>query len=183
MNNEKNIDYTLFSKLQNMTKTLNEHYKTSNINPDSQELSFEFIVGSLFPNIFNNITKQLSDEHTKGYIEGFNTKIEKDKDVYPITMSGMYKDYETIYNLLIQIKYALWNCGYGLNDAGFHGWGEESLKQLWDNYNIFDKEIDILIYYCQYMLNMELNPKAWEEYRDKKEKENLKKIAGKENND
>ena len=95
----------------------------------------------------------------------------------------MYKDYETIYNLLIQIKYTLWNCGYSLDDAGYHGWGGEPLEQLWNNYDIFNKEIDILIYYCQYMLNMELNPKAWEEYRDKKEKENLKKIAGKENND
>lgn len=37
---------------------------------ESEEILFSFIVGSLFPNAWDNIQACLRDEHTKGYIEG-----------------------------------------------------------------------------------------------------------------
>lgn len=37
---------------------------------DEVEISFEFIVGSLFPSVLTNIQNALKDEHTKGFIEG-----------------------------------------------------------------------------------------------------------------
>lgn len=37
---------------------------------ESEEILFSFVIGSLFPDAWNNIQASLRDEHTKGYIEG-----------------------------------------------------------------------------------------------------------------
>lgn len=37
---------------------------------EDSDVSFEFIVGSCFPNILNNIKQELRKEHTLGFIEG-----------------------------------------------------------------------------------------------------------------
>lgn len=44
--------------------------KERGIDPD---ISFEYIIGSLFPTIFQNIMNRLADEHTKGFIDGYAT--------------------------------------------------------------------------------------------------------------
>ena len=35
-----------------------------------KEVSFEFIVGSLFPNVLNNIKEEMRRQYTLGYAEG-----------------------------------------------------------------------------------------------------------------
>lgn len=41
------------------------------INPtDDTEISFEYVVGSCFPNIYKNIQTALRAQYTKGYAEG-----------------------------------------------------------------------------------------------------------------
>ena len=37
---------------------------------DDDEVSFEYIVGSCFPNIYNNITEEIRRQYTLGYIQG-----------------------------------------------------------------------------------------------------------------
>ena len=39
---------------------------------DNSEISFEFIVGSLFPNVMKNIKKELMYQYTKGYTDGYS---------------------------------------------------------------------------------------------------------------
>lgn len=36
----------------------------------AEEISFEFIVGSLFPTIYNSIITELNQSYTKGYLQG-----------------------------------------------------------------------------------------------------------------
>lgn len=38
---------------------------------DNMELSFEFIIGSLFPDAFDNYLSQLKDVKMKGFAEGY----------------------------------------------------------------------------------------------------------------
>lgn len=39
-------------------------------NDDATEVSFEFIIASLFPTSWNNITTALNNQYTQGYIQG-----------------------------------------------------------------------------------------------------------------
>lgn len=41
---------------------------------DSDLVSFEYIVGSCFPNIYENIKTEIRTAYTKGYIEGLSSK-------------------------------------------------------------------------------------------------------------
>ena len=36
---------------------------------DGDEISFSFLIGSLFPDAWKNIQQALKDEHMKGYLE------------------------------------------------------------------------------------------------------------------
>lgn len=38
-------------------------------NFDGDEISFSFLIGSLFPDAWKNIQQALKDEHMKGYLE------------------------------------------------------------------------------------------------------------------
>ena len=37
---------------------------------DKDEVSFEFIIGSCFPDIYNNIQEEMRRQHAMGYAEG-----------------------------------------------------------------------------------------------------------------
>jgi hypothetical protein len=41
---------------------------------DDIELSFEFVIGSLFPNVYKNVMDSITDAYTKGYIAGLNDR-------------------------------------------------------------------------------------------------------------
>ena len=60
------VQYEKFKKLAAAIEEL----KPTN----DSELSFEFIVGSLFPNILDNIKKEIMNQYTKGYLTGLNEK-------------------------------------------------------------------------------------------------------------
>lgn len=43
-------------------------------------LSFEYVIASFFPNIYQKMLVLLKDEHTQGYIEGYNDGIKENKE-------------------------------------------------------------------------------------------------------
>lgn len=53
------------------------------INPtDDTEVSFEYLVGSCFPDIMENIKKEMRRQYTNGYAEGLKREsIEEDEEV------------------------------------------------------------------------------------------------------
>ena len=53
------VDKKTFDKMAN---AINKH--------DMKEITFEFIVGSCFPHIMNNIKEEMRRQYTLGYIEG-----------------------------------------------------------------------------------------------------------------
>ena len=40
---------------------------------DSDEVSFEFIIGRCFPDIYNNIQEEMRRQHAMGYAEGLKS--------------------------------------------------------------------------------------------------------------
>lgn len=50
-------------------KKIMERLEKTNLN-DESEITFEFLVGSCFPDILNNIKTEIHKQYTKGYIEG-----------------------------------------------------------------------------------------------------------------
>ena len=50
------------------------------INPtDDTEISFEYLVGSCFPNVLKNIKQALHTQYTNGYVEGLREKKKKNE--------------------------------------------------------------------------------------------------------
>ena len=44
---------------------------------DETEISFEFLVGSCFPDIMDNIKKVIAEQYTQGYIDGLTDREER----------------------------------------------------------------------------------------------------------
>lgn len=44
------------------------------------EISFEYLVGSLFPDIFNQVEERIHLAYTQGYIDGMSERLEDSND-------------------------------------------------------------------------------------------------------
>lgn len=65
------IDKTKFKQLKKLVERIEKEPHLQD-RLEETEISLEFLLGNLFPSVYNNMTSALKDEHTKGYIEGFN---------------------------------------------------------------------------------------------------------------
>ena len=57
------------------------------INPtDDTEISFEYLIGSCFPNVLKNIKQALHTQYTNGYVEGLREgKSKNEKNSKPLS--------------------------------------------------------------------------------------------------
>lgn len=62
----KKLDTVKLSRL----KKIIELIERNNNNSEEIEVSFEYMIASCFPRVWNNIQERLSYEHTQGYIQG-----------------------------------------------------------------------------------------------------------------
>lgn len=65
------LDTVKLSRIKAAVDSIEKHYTESPERLKDVEVSFEYIIGSFFPNIWNKIQDTLKEEHTKGFIEGF----------------------------------------------------------------------------------------------------------------
>lgn len=63
---DKPIDIVKLSRLKHVISSAEKH----NHDDIDMDISFEFIIASCFPKIYDNIKNRLAFEHTQGYIEG-----------------------------------------------------------------------------------------------------------------
>lgn len=74
MDKEINLENRItvsFGKLKKITESLEKtHMKNNDL------VSFEYVVGSCFPNVFENIQTEIRAAYTQGYIDGINAKEE-----------------------------------------------------------------------------------------------------------
>ena len=62
-------------KITTKMETLTKVYKILKKN-HIEEVSFEFLVGSCFPNVMDNIKEEMRRQYTMGYVEGQKNKDE-----------------------------------------------------------------------------------------------------------
>lgn len=62
----KELDFVKLSRLKKIIDLLEKNNQTE----EDIDVAFEYIIASCFPRVWGNIQKILSEEHTKGYIEG-----------------------------------------------------------------------------------------------------------------
>lgn len=82
MNND--IDYVSLARLERMVESLSKHPYLED--KEEIQVSFEYIVGSLFPDILDNI----KDEITKSYIQGYNDGIKNKENENQISDRRRY---------------------------------------------------------------------------------------------
>lgn len=58
-------------KIKRMIESVEKHYEADLERIADIDLSFEFVIASLFPDIFKRIEEKINHEHTLGFIEGY----------------------------------------------------------------------------------------------------------------
>lgn len=51
---------------------IEEHYKDCPERLEDVEITFEYLVGSFFPKIIENINTQFNNQYTQGYLQGLH---------------------------------------------------------------------------------------------------------------
>lgn len=69
---EHKLSTVKLSHIENAINSMKAHFKDEPERIPDIEISFEYIIASFFPDVWDNIQRALKDEHTKGYIEGLN---------------------------------------------------------------------------------------------------------------
>lgn len=53
-------------------KQIEDHYQDCPERLEDVEVTFEYLVGSFFPRIIDNINSRMNDMYTQGYLQGLN---------------------------------------------------------------------------------------------------------------
>lgn len=73
MSKEKNIDEVPFRKVEKCLESIRFHFKDEPERLDDVVLTFEYVMASFFPNIFNNVKEAMAQEYIRGFNEGCKT--------------------------------------------------------------------------------------------------------------
>lgn len=68
---DKLLDTVKLSRIKAAVASIEKHFEESPERLEDIEISFEYVIGSFFPKIWDKIQDTLREEHTKGYIEGY----------------------------------------------------------------------------------------------------------------
>lgn len=60
------------SRVKAAIKQIEDHYQDCPERLEDVEVTFEYLVGSFFPRIIDNINTRMNDTYTQGYLQGFN---------------------------------------------------------------------------------------------------------------
>ena len=64
---QESLDKTKLSRVQKVL----DNIRAANAIEEDPDVTFEYLVGSCFPTIFQNVQSALNEEHALGYIEGY----------------------------------------------------------------------------------------------------------------
>lgn len=60
------------SRVKAAIKQIEDHYQDCPERLEDVEVTFEYLVGSFFPRIIDNINTRMNDTYTQGYLQGLN---------------------------------------------------------------------------------------------------------------
>lgn len=72
MSTDKSLATVKVKNLKKAIKSIERDFKGQPINTDEMEITFEYLIGSFFPQVMNNINETIKNERLKAYIEGYN---------------------------------------------------------------------------------------------------------------
>lgn len=70
------MDIVKLSRLKKIVECLEAFYKDEK----DADVSFEFLIGSCFPNCYDNVQKEIRRQYTLGYLEGIKHNESEYKD-------------------------------------------------------------------------------------------------------
>ena len=83
--NQRPIDTVKYSHFKKCLRALERDFKGQPKVLDNIDISFEYVIGSLFPNILSNIQDEISNQYIKGFRDRVNIgKIDNKLYKYPI---------------------------------------------------------------------------------------------------
>ena len=68
------------SRVKAAIKQVENHYAECPERLEDVELTFEYLVGSFFPKIIENINKKMNEAYTQGYIQGLKEAKETENE-------------------------------------------------------------------------------------------------------
>ena len=68
------------SKVKAAIKQIEEHYQDCPERLEDVEVTFEYLVGSFFPKIVENIQKEMNKQYTLGYLQRINEEKENTEE-------------------------------------------------------------------------------------------------------
>jgi len=126
---------------------------------DDTPVSIEFLDNSYYE---QEMARKVTDSYERGFNDGTKERIQNREGITKAEMTGVVKDLSKIYPKLLNIKKDMYYAGYGLEDAGYHGWSGEPLQNLYSIINKQEAMIDECISICQIALDIELDKDAWD---------------------
>lgn len=83
--NKKSYGSVPYKKVKNALTKIEQDFKDTETDLEDLEITFEYLVGSFFPEIIKNINEQLNHQYTSGYFQGRKdaldeVEIEEDED-------------------------------------------------------------------------------------------------------
>ena len=60
------------SRVKAAIKQIEDHYQDCPERLEDVEVTFEYLIGSFFPRIIDNINARMNDTYTQGYLQGLN---------------------------------------------------------------------------------------------------------------
>lgn len=141
---EENLATVKLNRIKQCINSIEKHYEGKE---EDIELTFEFIIGSFFPEVLHNIEEKM----TQNYIAGFNANsIETaiSEGVKPSNIMGVAARLQhAAYQVQLSLN-TLDACNRSLDDAGYFGWSGEAIRQENKNLEILEnKTKDLLNYY------------------------------------
>ena len=83
--NQRPIDTVKYSHFKKCLRALERDFKGQPKVLDNIDISFEYVIGSLFPNILSNIQDEMSNQYIKGFRDRVNIgKIDNKLYKYPV---------------------------------------------------------------------------------------------------
>ena len=64
---QESLDKTKLSRVQKVL----DNIRAANAIEEDPDVTFEYLIGSCFPTIFQNVQSALNEEYTLGYMEGY----------------------------------------------------------------------------------------------------------------
>jgi hypothetical protein len=72
MQEPKSYGSVKLSRVKAAIKQIEEHYQDCPERLEDVEVTFEYLVGSFFPRIIDNINARMNDTYMQGYLQGLN---------------------------------------------------------------------------------------------------------------